>query len=118
SEIGGFDRETHPGEFVEEFSVDEMDLAQIGLCGVGFDSRSMLDCLAIMGVAANAEVGNNLDLGNELFRKPVLGIPGHRDDPRMHRLTHLTPPSAPIAPLPRARAGGCARARSAHNRRA
>src|ERR1035438_1205380 len=54
-EIASLDHEALCPQFVEEFGVDQMHLAQIGLCRIFADARTMLDRLAHMRVAGDAE---------------------------------------------------------------
>jgi len=55
AEIGGLNDKTLRSQFVEQLRVHQMYLAQIGLRWVLADARAVLDRLAHMGVAGDAE---------------------------------------------------------------
>ena len=55
AEVGGLHHKSLGAQFVEQFGVHQMHLAQIGLRRIFADAGAMLDRLAHMGVAGDAE---------------------------------------------------------------
>ena len=55
AEVGGLHDKTLAAQFVEQLGVDQMHLAQIGLGRIPADAGAVLDRLAHMGVAGDAE---------------------------------------------------------------
>lgn len=53
--------------FVEQFGVDDVHLAKIGLCWISLDPRTMLNCHALVCVSFYPDPCNNRDFGHDLL---------------------------------------------------
>ena len=67
-------------QFVEQFGMDQVDLAKIRLSGIDPDAGSVFDLPSLMRVPLDAESGHDLDLGGRLLREAMFAIPRDRNN--------------------------------------
>jgi hypothetical protein len=86
--LAGHDSETFRAQLVMQFGVDEVHLAQVRLCGVDGDARTMLHGDAGVSVTLDAEPVNEDCLASAGLAESMLAVAAHRDDDRMWRPRH------------------------------
>jgi hypothetical protein len=87
-------------QFIMEFAVNQMHLAQIGLAGVFRDPRAVFDGLTHVSVTRNPKPGKQINAGLRLFAKGVLvtatdSSDGGRGQVTCHASARPTRPSRP-----------------------
>jgi hypothetical protein len=75
-------------QFIVQFGVDEVHLAEVGLSRVPRHARTMSDSSPLVGVALHAQTSDEVDSRLRRLAEGVSGAPGHRDDNR-HRCVLL-----------------------------
>src|SRR5262245_34174516 len=83
--LSGEHAEPSSVEFVMEFSVDQMDLTQVGLAGVTRHSRTMLDQFAAVGVALDPTSRKQSNAPLIWFRECMRRAAAHGTDSCPHQ---------------------------------
>lgn len=68
------------GQFGEQFGVDQVDLPQVGLGGIGGDAGAVFDCYAAVGIAFDAVPGDQAQLRRAAFAEAMIPVAGEGDD--------------------------------------
>ncbi|CAN5192798.1 hypothetical protein BH24ACT10_BH24ACT10_04350 [soil metagenome] len=76
--LPGADVEALVAQFSKQFGMDEVDLAEVELRGVGGDSAAMLHRDAGMGVTLNSQSRQQRDLFHDSLAEAVLLVAAHR----------------------------------------
>jgi hypothetical protein len=80
--VTGLERETLGGEFFEDFGMQQMQLAQIGLRWIARNAGAMLYRNASMRITFNAKPGEQFQAFNRLLAEAMRTIAGKRLDVR------------------------------------
>jgi hypothetical protein len=104
--LANSDIEATSPQFVVQLGVDQVHLAEVGLSGVRGDAGSMLHRRSAMGVAVDAEPGDEHDLVRCRLGEAVAFIPTDRHDHGAGRGRHAGSLSARPAEVPSPRRAG------------
>src|SRR5215472_19190044 len=105
--LPGRDAEAGFAQFVMQFGMNEVDLAQIRLARIAFDARAVLHARAGMRVAFDAEPREQPDTLFVRLAHCVPGAAAHSDDHSLHRVLYSKVVKKSGTPLsPSLRAGG------------
>jgi hypothetical protein len=80
TEVGRLYRKAPGAQFIEQFDMQQMHLAQIGLRRILADARAMLDRLAEMGVAGDTQSGQQANARTRRLAEVMAGAKADRND--------------------------------------